>query len=133
MISRTFSLLLLISFGINIIETSAGNGFYKGYVIQSVINRGKKRNRSFPIVEKICQTKILNISSDKTIITEKCVEPKLYLTDGQKMINTLLILAILTLVIIACVNMNHRDREELADMWLGMAAANLVDSIFDDD
>ena len=133
MISRTFSLMLLISFGINIIETSAGNGFYKGYIIQSVINRGKKRNRSFPIVEKICQTKILNISSDKTIITEKCVEPKLYLTVGQKTINTLLLLAILTLVICACVNMNDRDREELCDMWLGMAAANLVDSMFDDD
>lgn len=133
MISRTFSLMLLISFGINIIETSAGNGFYKGYVIQSVMNRGKKRNRPFPIVEKICQTKILNISSDKTIITEKCVEPKLYLTATQKTINTLLILSILTLVISACVNMNDRDREELIDMWMGMAAANLVDSIFDDD
>ena len=133
MISRTFTLILLISFGINIIETSAGNGFYKGYVIQSVMNKARKRNRTMPVIKKICQTKILNISSDKTIITEKCVEPKLYLTAGQKIINTLLMLAILTLVISSCINMNDRDREELVDMWLGMAAANLVDSIFDDD
>ena len=42
-------------------------------------------------------------------------------------------LEILTLVTSACVNMNDRDREEIFDMWMGMAAANLVDSIFDDD
>lgn len=133
MISRTFTLILVIILGINIIETSAGNGFYKGYVIQSVMNKARKRNRTMPVIKKICQTKILNISTDKTIITEKCVEPKLYLTAKQKMIESIIILSILTLVISACCCMNDRDREELFDMWIGMSVANLVDSIFDDD
>ena len=131
--TRTFALILLISFGVNIIETSASNGFYKGYMIQSVMNKARKRNRTIPVIKKICQTKILNISNDKTIITEKCVEPKLYLTVTQKIVNTIFMLAILTLVSCACVNMNDREREELFDMWMGMATADLVDSIFDDD
>lgn len=86
-----------------------------------------------PVIKKICQTKILNISSDKTIITEKCVKPKLYLTANQKMIESIFILSILTLVIGACINMNDRDREELFDIWMGMATANLVNGIFEDD
>ena len=131
--TRTFTLILLISFGVNIIETSARNGFYKGYMLQSVINKARKRNRTMPVIKKICQTTILNISNDKTIITERCIKPKIYLTATQKIVNTIFMLAILTLVTSACVNMNDRDREELFDMWMGMAAANLVDSIFDDD
>lgn len=131
--TRTFTLILLISFGVNIIETSARNGFYKGYMLQSVINKARKRNRTIPVIKKICQTKILNISNDKTIVTERCIKPKIYLTATQKIVNTIFMLAILTLVTSACVNMNDRDREEIFDMWMGMAAANLVDSIFDDD
>ena len=131
--TRTFTLILLISFGVNIIETSARNGFYKGYMLQSVINKARKRNRTMPVIKKICQTTILNISNDKTIVTERCIKPKIYLTATQKIVNTIFMLAILTLVTSACVNMNDRDREELFDMWMGMAAANLVDSIFDDD
>jgi len=131
--TRTFALILLISFGVNIIETSARNGFYKGYMLQSVMNKARKRNRTMPEIKKICQTTILNISNDKTIVTERCIKPKIYLTATQKIVNTIFMLAILTLVTSACVNMNDRDREELFEMWMGMAAANLVDSIFDDD
>ena len=87
--TRTFALILLISFGVNIIETSARNGFYKGYMLQSVMNKARKRNRTMPEIKKICQTTILNISNDKTIVTERCIKPKIYLTATQKIVNTI--------------------------------------------
>lgn len=131
--TKVITLILLISIGINIVETSAGNGFYKGYMIKSIMNKAGKRNRKMTDVKKICQTKILNISSDTTIVKESCMKQKIYLTKTQKLLNTMFALFVITFGIIGCFNMNARDREELFDMWMGMIAADVVDSLFDDD
>ena len=47
--SKTFAFILLISISINVIETTAGNGFYKGYVIKSVMNSAKSKKKSVEV------------------------------------------------------------------------------------
>ena len=123
---------LFISISLNIVETTAKNGFYKGYVIRSVMNSAKK-NKKTQEVEKICQTKILYTFSNTTVTEEKCVVPKIYLTPTQKILSQVFAMAVITIAIIGCCNMNDRDREEMFDIWMGMVAADLVDSFFDDD
>ena len=130
--SKTFAFILLISISINVIETTAGNGFYKGYVIKSVMNSAKSKKKSVE-VPKICQTKILHTFSNTTVIEEKCIVPKIYLTPKQKMFRQVCAIGFLVMAIIGCCNMDDRDREEMFDIWMGMVAADIVDSIFDDD
>ena len=130
--SKTLAFILLISISINVIETTAGNGFYKGYVIKSVMNSAK-RNKKAVEVPKICQTKILHTFTNTTVTEEKCVVPKTYLTPTQKMLKQVFAMAIVTMAIIGCFNMDARDREEMFDIWMGMVAADMVDSFFDDD
>ena len=130
--SKTLAFILLISISINVIETTAGNGFYKGYVIKSVMNSAK-RNKKKVEVPKICQTKILHTFTNTTVTEEKCVVPKTYLTPTQKMLRQVFAMAIVTMAIIGCFNMDARDREEMFDIWMGMVAADMVDSFFDDD
>ena len=97
--SKTLAFILLISISINVIETTAGNGFYKGYVIKSVMNSAK-RNKKTKEVEKICQTKILHTFTNTTVTEEKCVVPKIYLTPTQKILRQVFAMAIVTLAII---------------------------------
>ena len=130
--SKTLAFIILISISLNVIETTAGNGFYKGYVIKSVMNSAK-RNKKTKEVEKICQTKILHTFTNTTVTEEKCVVPKTYLTPTQKMLRQVFAMAIVTMAIIGCFNMDARDREEMFDIWMGMVAADMVDSFFDDD
>ena len=130
--SKTLAFMLLISISINVIETTAGNGFYKGYVIKSVMNSAK-RNKKTKEVEKICQTKILHTFNNTTVTEEKCVVPKIYLTPTQKMLRRVFAMAVITMAIMGCLNMDARDREEMFDIWMGMVAADMVDSFFDDD
>ena len=59
--------------------------------------------------------------------------PKIYLTPKQKMFRQVCAIGFLVLAIIGCCNMVDRDREEMFDIWMGMVAADIVDSIFDDD
>ena len=130
--SKTLAFIILISISLNVIETTAGNGFYKGYVIKSVMNSAK-RNKKTKEVEKICQTKILHTFNNTTVMEEKCVVPKIYLTPTQKMLKQVFAMAVITMAIIGCFNMDARDREEMCDIWMGMVAADMVDSFFDDD
>ena len=130
--SKTLAFIILISISLNVIETTAGNGYYKGYVIKSVMNSAK-RNKKTQEVEKICQTKILHTFSNTTATEEKCVVPKIYLTPTQKILRQVFAMAIITMAIIGCCNMDARDREEMFDIWMGMVAADVVDSFFDDD
>ena len=130
--SKTLAFIILISISLNVIETTAGNGFYKGYVIKSVMNSAK-RNKKTKEVEKICQTKILHTFNNTTVTEEKCVVPKIYLTPTQKMLKQVFAMAVITMAIIGCFNMDARDREEMCDIWMGMVAADMVDSFFDDD
>ena len=130
--SKTLAFIILISISLNVIETTAGNGFYKGYVIKSVMNSAK-RNKKTQEVEKICQTKILHTFNNTTVTEEKCVVPKIYLTPTQKMLKQVFAMAVITKAIIGCFNMDARDREEMCDIWMGMVAADMVDSFFDDD
>ena len=130
--SKTLAFIILISISLNVIETTAGNGFYKGYVIKSVMNSAK-RNKKTKEVEKICQTKILHTFTNTTVTEEKCVVPKIYLTPTQKMLRRVFAMAVITMAIMGCLNMDARDREEMFDIWMGMVAADMVDSFFDDD
>ena len=130
--SKTLAFIILISISLNVIETTAGNGFYKGYVIKSVMNSAK-RNKKTQEVEKICQTKILHTFNNTTVTEEKCVVPKIYLTPTQKMLKQVFAMAVITMAIIGCYNMDARDREEMCDIWMGMVAADMVESFFDDD
>ena len=130
--SKTLAFIILISISLNVIETTAGNGFYKGYVIKSVMNSAK-RNKKTQEVEKICQTKILHTFNNTTVTEEKCVVPKIYLTPTQKMLRQVCTIGFLVMAIIGCCNMDARDREEMFDIWMGMVAADMVDSFFDDD
>ena len=130
--SKTLAFIILISISLNVIETTAGNGFYKGYVIKSVMNSAK-RNKKTQEVEKICQTKILHTFNNTTVTEEKCVVPKIYLTPTQKMLRRVFAMAVITMAIMGCLNMDARDREEMFDIWMGMVAADMVDSFFDDD
>ena len=93
--------MLLISISINVIETTAGNGFYKGYVIKSVMNSAK-RNKKAVEVPKICQTKILHTFTNTTVTEEKCIVPKIYLTPTQKMLRQVFAMAIITIAIMGC-------------------------------
>ena len=124
--------MLLISISINVIETTAGNGFYKGYVIKSVMNSAKSRKKVVE-VPKICQTKILHTFTNTTVTEEKCIVPKIYLTPTQKMLRQICALVVLVMAVMGCLNMDARDREEMFDIWMGMVAADMVDSFFDDD
>ena len=92
-----------------------------------------KRNKKTKEVEKICQTKILHTFNNTTVTEEKCVVPKIYLTPTQKMLKQVFAMAVITMAIIGCFNMDARDREEMCDIWMGMVAADMVDSFFDDD
>lgn len=130
--SKTLAFILLISISINVIETTAGNGFYKGYVIKSVMNSAKSRKKVVE-VPKICQTKILHTFTNTTVTEEKCIVPKIYLTPTQKMLRQVFAMAIITMAVMGCLNMDARDREEMFDIWMGMVAADIVDSFFDDD
>ena len=130
--SKTLAFMLLISISINVIETTAGNGFYKGYVIKSVMNSAKSRKKVVE-VPKICQTKILHTFTNTTVTEEKCIVPKIYLTPTQKMLRQICALVVLVMAVMGCLNMDARDREEMFDIWMGMVAADMVDSFFDDD
>ena len=130
--SKTLAFMLLISISINVIETTAGNGFYKGYVIKSVMNSAGSKKKDVE-VPKICQTKILHTFNNTTLTEEKCIVPKIYLTPTQKMLRQVFAIALVTMAIIGCFNMDARDREEMFDIWMGMVAADIVDSFFDDD
>ena len=130
--SKTLAFILLISISINVIETTAGNGFYKGYVIKSVMNSAKSRKKVAE-VPKICQTKILHTFTNTTVTEEKCIVPKIYLTPTQKMLRQICALVVLVMAVMGCLNMDARDREEMFDIWMGMVAADMVDSFFDDD
>ena len=68
---------------------------------------------------------LVNVSGNFTAETLGC--------KTQKLLNTMFALFVITFGIIGCFNMNARDREELFDMWMGMIAADVVDSLFDDD
>lgn len=130
--SKTLAFMLLISISINVIETTAGNGFYKGYVIKSVMNSAKSRKKVVE-VPKICQTKILHTFTNTTVTEEKCIVPKIYLTPTQKILRQVFAMAIITMAVMGCLNMDARDREEMFDIWMGMVVADMVDSFFDDD
>ena len=130
--SKTLAFILLISISINVIETTAGNGFYKGYVIKSVMNSARSKKKVVE-VPKICQTKILHTFNNTTLTEEKCIVPKIYLTPAQKMVRQICALVVLVMAVMGCLNMDARDREEMFDIWMGMVAADMVDSFFDDD
>ena len=130
--TKTFTFILFISISLNVMETTAGNGFYKGYIIKSVMN-STKRNKKAVEVEKICQTKILHTFDNTTITEETCIKPKIYLTPTQKMLRRVFAMAVITMAIMGCLNMDSRDREEMFDIWMGMVAADVVDSFFEDD
>ena len=134
MISRkTLLFVMIVSFGVNIMEATASPAYYRGFMVKSLANKLTKKGREKSKVEKICQTKILHTFDNTTITEETCIKPKIYLTPTQKMLRRVFAMAVITMAIMGCLNMDSRDREEMFDIWMGMVAADVVDSFFEDD
>tara|TARA_B100001173_G_C15688749_1_gene421103 strand:+ start:97 stop:495 length:399 start_codon:yes stop_codon:yes gene_type:complete len=129
---RTLLLIILISFGVNIMQTTSSSSYYRGFMVKTMINKVSKKSKERQEVEKICQSKIFNISSEQTFVTESCVRPVKYYTPTQQVIRTVAVFAIYIIFIGAFCNMNSRDREDASDFICGMIVADFVDSLFDD-
>ncbi len=129
---RTLLLIMLISFGVNIMQATSSSSYYRGFMVKSIINKASKKSKERKEIEKICQSKILNISSQQTIVTESCVPPVKYLSPAQKVITTVAVFAVYIIFIGAFCNMNSRDKEDATDFIFGMIVADVVDGLFDD-
>ena len=101
-------------------------------MVKSIINKASKKSKERKEIEKICQSKIFNISSQHTFVTEKCVPPVKYYTPTQQVIRTVAVFAIYMIFIGAFCNMNSRDKEDATDFIFGMIVADIVDGLFDD-
>jgi len=123
---------MLISFGVNIIQTTSSSSYYRGFMVKSIINKASKKSKERKEIEKICQSKIFNISSQHTFVTENCVPPVKYYTPTQQVTRTVAVFAIYMIFIGAFCNMNSRDKEEATDFIFGMIVADVVDGLFDD-
>ena len=129
---RTLLMIMLISFGVNIIEVTSSASYYRGFMVKTMINKVNKKSKERKEVEKICQSKIFNISSEQTFVTESCMRPVKYLTPTQQVIKSVAVIAVYMIFIGAFCNMNSRDREDATDFICGMIVADFVDSLFDD-
>ena len=129
---RTLLMIMLISFGVNIIEVTSSASYYRGFMVKTMINKVNKKSKERKEVEKICQSKIFNISSQQTIVTESCVPPVKYLSPAQKVITTVAVFSVYIIFIGAFCNMNSRDKEDATDFIFGMIVADVVDGLFDD-
>ena len=101
-------------------------------MVKTMINKVNKKSKERKEVEKICQSKIFNISSQQTIVTESCVPPVKYLSPAQKVITTVAVFSVYIIFIGAFCNMNSRDKEDATDFIFGMIVADVVDGLFDD-
>ena len=110
MISRkTLLFVMIVSFGVNIMEATGSSAYYRGFMVKSIANKLTKKRKEKSKLEKICQTKIFNISSEQTFVEESCMRPAIYLTQSQQVIR-LLLLCVRVLFASACCNMNIRKR-----------------------
>lgn len=132
MISNRSLLILIIGIGLNIMEVSSSSAYYRGFMVKSIANKLTKKHKQVEI-EKICQTKILNISSDKTFVEESCMRPIIYLTEYEQVVRIITVCAVLLLFVSACCNMDDREKGETTDFICGMIVADFVDSLFDSD
>ena len=134
MISRkTLLFVMIVSFGVNIMEATASPAYYRGFMVKSLANKLTKKGREKNKVEKICQTKILNISSEQTFVEERCMRPAIYLTQSQQVIRLFAVVCVWVLFISACCNMDEERRGETTDFICGMIVADFIDSVFDSD
>lgn len=134
MISRkTLLFVMIVSFGVNIMEATASSAYYRGFMVKSIANKLTKKSKEKGKVEKICQTKIFNISSEQTFVEDSCMRPVIYLTQSQQVIRLFAVLCVWVLFVSACCNMNDKERGEATDFICGMIVADFVDSVFDHD
>lgn len=130
---KTLLFVMIVSFGVNIMETTGSSAYYRGFMVKSIANKLTKKSKEKSKVEKICQTKIFNISSEQTFIKEDCMRPAIYLTQSQQSIRVFAVLCVWLLFVSACCNMDERERGETTDFICGMIVADFVDSVFDSD
>jgi hypothetical protein len=134
MISRkTLLFVMIISFGVNIMEATSSSAYYRGFMVKSIANKLTKKSKEKSKLEKICQTKIFNISSKQTFVEESCMRPAIYLTQSQQVIRLFAVVCVWVLFISACCNMDDRRRGETTDFICGMIVADFIDSVFDHD
>lgn len=114
-------------------EATASSAYYRGFMVKSLTNKLTKKHNEKSKIEKICQTKIFNISSEQTFVEESCKRPAIYLTQSQQVIRVFAVLCVWVLFVSACCNMDDRDRDEAGEFICGMIVADFVDSIFDHD
>ena len=131
--NRSLLLIMIIGIGVNIMEVTSSSAFYRGFMVKSIMNKASKSSKETQKIPSICQTKILNISSQHTYVEESCMRPVRYLTDAQQSIRLFAMVCVWILFISACCNMEERERGEFAEFACGMIVADFVDSVFDHD
>ena len=130
---KTLLFVMIVSFGVNIMEATGSSAYYRGFMVKSIANKLTKKRKEKSKLEKICQTKIFNISSEQTFVEESCMRPAIYLTQSQQAIRLFAVLCVWVLFVSACCNMDERERGETTDFICGMIVADFVDSVFDHD
>jgi len=130
---KTLLFVMIVSFGVNIMEATASSAYYRGFMVKSIANKLTKKRKEKSKIEKICQTKIFNISSKQTFVEESCKRPAIYLTQSQQVIRVFTVLCVWVLFVSACCNMDEERRGETTDFICGMIVADFVDSVFDSD
>ena len=111
-------------------EVTSSSAFYRGFMVKSIMNKASKSSKEKQKIPSICQSKILNISSQHTYVEESCMRPAIYLTDAQQSIRLFAMVCVWILFISACCNMEERERGEMfAEFACGMIA-DFVDSVF---
>ena len=99
---KPYYLIMIISIGINIMEATGSSAYYRGFMVKSIANKLTKKSKEKSKVEKICQTKIFNISGEQTFIEEDCMRPAIYLTQSQQ---TIRVCAVLCVWMYICISM----------------------------
>ncbi len=130
---KTLLFVMIVSFGVNIMEATASSAYYRGFMVKSIANKLTKKRKEKSKIEKICQTKIFNISNNQTFVEESCKRPAIYLTQSQQVIRVFTVLCVWVLFVSACCNMDEERRGETTDFICGMIVADFVDSVFDSD
>ena len=114
-------------------EVTSSSPFYRGFMVKSIMNKASKSSKEKQKIPSICQSKILNISSQHTYVEESCMRPVIYLTYAQQSIRLFVTACVWIIFVSACCNMDERDRDEAGEFICGIIVADFVDSVFDHD
>ena len=113
-------------------EATAGNGFYRGYVIKSVMNSAKAEGKSCRS-RKNMPEKYLIFQANKHLLKKVALRPAIYLNDSTSY-KTICFLCVMGVVLWACLIWMRDDRGETTDLiYGGMIVLQIWWIVFDDD